>query len=82
MPIKIYEQELSTTFQNVMSFLEIKFYQYFHFQVTGKMDFMLQTKLRSNTMQIKDRILQSFIKVLELMKTTEEVSSREHRSFY
>lgn len=49
---------------NVMSFLEIKFYQYFHYQVEGKVDFMLETKLRQNASIIKDRILDAFLDVL------------------
>lgn len=36
--IKYYEAELSTTFTNVVSFLEIKFYQHFHYQPDKNLD--------------------------------------------
>jgi hypothetical protein len=67
---------------NVMSFLEIKFYQSFHYQVEGKVDFLLETKLRHNSLIIKDKLVDVFVRILKLIKEIDEIASRKHHSFY
>lgn len=80
--LKPYEAELSATFMNVMSFLEIKFYQYFHSQPERGTEEQLQNVLRHNAACLSQRVVDVFVRVLELLKYIDEVASREHRSFY
>jgi len=74
--IKPYESELSATFMNVVSFLEIKHYQYFHEQPDKLLRETLQNTLRQNAATISQYIVDVFVRLLELLRYIDEVAVR------
>ena len=77
-------REIQMMYLNVLSFLEIKFYQYFYFEVPvqAKATFDFENKLRHNAHLMKEFILDVFFTILELLKELDEMDSKQHKSFF